>query len=154
MLGGVQARTIPGPALRFHCSACGCGDASARTFQYGERATLLHVVPLSPYTETNYVKCENCGESFVSDVSVFDLPNYTPDQIAGVLHRRISLVVLTLTICGILLFVFPIVGLAVNVIALILNWRRRGHWTRKVSWIGTVLSVPTTALAIIAIAIG
>jgi hypothetical protein len=112
------------------------------------------LVPLSPYTETNYVKCENCGESFVSDVNVFDLPNYTPDQIADILRRRISLVVLTLTICGILLFVFPVLGLALNVIALILNWRRKGHWTRAVSWVGTILSVPSTALAVIALALG
>ena len=140
LLIGAECRKTPGPTLTFRCPACGCDQASASSYQYGERAVLLHAIPVSPYTETNYVKCSQCSELFVSEVSVFDLPQYAPHELPRLLRRRVPLVPATLAVCGILLFPFPVIGLLVNGIALLLNWRRPRHWTRTMSWVGTLMA--------------
>jgi hypothetical protein len=105
--------------------------------------------PVSPYTETNYVKCGNCSELYVSKVSVFDLPGHSGEELVRLLGRRIPLIPLTLRICGVLLFAVPVIGLGVNATALLLNWRRRRHWTRTVSLIGTIAALfPTVAFTL------
>jgi hypothetical protein len=154
MLGGIETRKINGPSLTINCCACGLSDAVAISFQYGERATVLHVVPASPFTETNYVQCGNCGELFVSRISVFDLPNRSSEELSTLLIRRVGLVPLTLTVCGIVLFFVPVIGLIVSLLALMLTWRRRGHWSLKVSIVGALLSLPFTACGLALLAIG
>jgi len=140
MLGGVESRTIPGPSVPFACKVC---DAlgHATTYQYGERATILPYVPVSPWTETNYVRCENCGELFVVRMSVFELPAYSPEQVQALVSRRVGLIPIALAMFGFLLFWAPGIGIVLNGIALLLNWRRRRHWTRIISLVGFALSV-------------
>jgi hypothetical protein len=149
MLDGVESRTIAGPELTFDCLACGQVKVRAESFQYGERATLLHFVPVSPYTETNYVKCTHCGELFVSETSVFDLPTISYNELANHIAWRVPLIPLTLSICGALLFFVPVIGLGVNVIALLASWGRPRHWTRKLSLVGTLFAVPPTVLFVV-----
>ena len=139
MLIGVQSRTTPGPTLRLRCPVFGSEEGLASSYQYGERVMLLHTIPVSPYTEVNYVKCGHCSESFVSDVNVFELPLYPADVLPGLLRRPVPLVAVTLVVCGILLLLFPIIGLLLNGVALLVTWRRR-HWTRTVSMVGTALA--------------
>jgi hypothetical protein len=148
MLGGVESRTIPGPPLRLSCFACDCDDAPATSYQYGERAKFLFA-PVSPFTETNYVKCGNCGELYVSSTSVFKLSHLGPKELSTLLYRRIPLIPLSMAILGVLLCAVPVIGFGVNLIAMVMNWKRRKHWTGFVSTIGAALSIlPTVAFLI------
>ena len=104
------------------------------------QTTVLLFIPVSPYTETNYVRCDARGELFVSDMSVFDLPNCSGDEVRRSLKRRVSPIIMTLAIGGLLLCVLPIIGLAVSGLALLLTWRGNRHWTRSMSIVATVIS--------------
>lgn len=145
---GNEARTIPGPPVTIHCPGCGRDEAPASTYQYGERANLLGLIPASPFTETNYVQCGQCGELFVSRVSIFELPRYGPDDLRALLRRRPSPIMIALVMSGVILIVIPGFGLVWNVIALVLSWRRGLHWTGIVSLIATFLSGLVTALSL------
>jgi len=130
------------------CKACGGKGILATTYQYGERATILHLIPASPFTETNYVKCGNCGELFVSRLSVFELAK-TSAELDSLLGWRVPLISLTLTIGGLILCPVPGIGLVVNVLALLLSSSRPKHWTCTASTIGAVVAVVLTGLYII-----
>jgi hypothetical protein len=140
MWTGVETRTIPGPTITLRCPACGRDNARASSYKYGERILLFHLIPVSRYREIDYVKCAECAEQFISDIDVFDLTQYTYNELPHFLKRRIPLVPAFLALTGILLFFFPIVGLLINGVSLLLNARRPHHWARTLSRIGFVLA--------------
>jgi hypothetical protein len=137
---GIESRTIPGPAIQFRCPACDAEDASATTFQYGERLILLHLIGISSFSEHNYVQCGQCRGKFVSSVSVFELPNYERDEIAGLLRWHVSPILVTLMLAGILFIPIPGAGLVLNGLLLACNWRRHRPWIRAITLAATILS--------------
>ena len=143
MLEGVQSKSVAGPNLRMRCSVCDM-LTSATSFQYGERLTLFHLIPLSPWTETNYVQCVTCRQQFVSSIRVCDLPTYDPDTLGSLLIRRVGLVPCALALLALLLSPFPMVGLLLGAIALAVNWRRPRHWTRTISRVAFAVACLTT----------
>jgi hypothetical protein len=152
MLEGVQSRSVAGPNLRMRCSVCDM-LTNATSFQYGERLTLFHLVPLSPWTETNYVQCETCRQQFVSSIRVGDLPGYDPDTLGSLLIRRVGLVPCALALLALLLSPLPLIGLLLGGIALAVNWRRPRHWTRTISSVALVLACLTSIALLLLFAI-
>jgi hypothetical protein len=146
MLSGVDSRTLAGPSIVIHCAACNVPDAPATTYQYGERLAILHVIPLTPYSQTNYVKCERCGEAFVSPIALTELPYLEPGELHRLLRRRVGLVEMFLAVAAIILSWIPFVGLVMSLIALAVNGWRKNHWTRPVSRVAAVISVVVTGL--------
>lgn len=140
MLEGVQSRTTEGPALVLRCSVCD-KQTSATSFQYGERLTLFHLIPLSPWTETNYVRCDSCRQLFVAPgVSILELPSYDPETLGSLLIRRVGLVPTALAVLGLLFSPAPIIGFVLAGIALAVNWQRPRHWTRVISVVAFIMA--------------
>lgn len=133
MLNGVQGRTINGPTIVINCPACGAERVDADTFEYGERLTLLHVVPLTPFSRNFYVKCGKCSEQFSSPIAPAELEYLLPNELQAVLRRHVGLVPAFLAIVGLLLSPLPIIGLVMAIISLAVNGFRQKHWTRFVS---------------------
>ena len=77
------SRTINGPTITIHCTACGGRNVAATSYNYGEAAALFHVVRLSPYTSTNFVRCMNCGERSVTPIAMDELSRYSSDELFG-----------------------------------------------------------------------
>ncbi len=130
---GADTCTWTGPSIVIHCAACDATDVPAETFEYGERVALLHVVPITPYVRTNYVKCTRCGEQFVSPIALSELPYLHPDELDKLLRRRVGLIPQFLAFAAIILSWVPMIGLLMSLIALAANWSRKKHWTRNVS---------------------
>jgi hypothetical protein len=144
-MDSVQSRTIEGPELPFHCLACDKGG-QARSYQYGERVTLLHLVPLSPFTNTNYVQCRHCGETYVSPIPLSELPYLTTDELNRLLGRRVGLVPMFLAVVAFLFSPLPGIGLVLALISFFLNGFRPKHWTRLLSRIALAIASVCTVL--------
>jgi hypothetical protein len=141
---GADTCTWAGPSIVIHCAACDELAAQAETYEYGERVTLLHVVPITPYIRTNYVRCTHCGEQFISPIPLSELPYLQPDELHQLLRRRVSLIPQFLAVVGIILCWVPIIGLIMALLALFTNWSRKKHWTRIVSRVAVVIALITS----------
>lgn len=146
MVYGVDSRSVAGPQVVMHCAACDVPDAPATTYQFGERLAILHVIPLTPYTQTNYVRCDRCGETFVSPIALSELPYLEPGELHRLLRRRVGLVELFMAVAAIILCWIPFLGLIMGLIALAMNGWRKNHWTQPVSRAAAVISVIVTGL--------
>jgi hypothetical protein len=146
MLYGVQSQTAPGPSLTIHCAACNVPDAPATTYQFSERVAILHVIPVTPFMRTNYVKCDRCGEAFVSPIALDELPYLEPEELHQLLRRSVGLVEMFMAVAAIILSWIPFLGLIMALIALALNGWRKNHWTRPVSRAAVVIAVIVTGL--------
>ena len=141
----LSSRTIDGPAITIHCTACGGRNVAATSYNHGEAADLFGVLRVSPYTSTNYVRCGNCRELFVTPIAIHELPWYSPEELSAYLRRRVSLIAQFFAVASLVLFFTPL-GLALSSISLLLNWRRPGHWTWRASQISVTLALVAHAV--------
>lgn len=146
MLGDVDSCTWAGPAIEIHCAACDVANAPAETYEYGERLTLLHIVPITPYRRIKFVKCNCCGELFISPIPLDDLPFLHNGELYRVLRRHVPLVPKFLALTAIILCWIPMLGLIMAALALAMNGWRKKHWTRIVSRAAMVIAVITSGL--------
>lgn len=89
---------------------------------------------------TTWVRCSACGYDLYSKVGAEQLRGHTPEELQGVVVRRVSLISKFFAIAAIALCWAPVMGLVLSAVALALNWKNPG-WLRKMSIIALVIGV-------------
>jgi hypothetical protein len=135
----VTTESIPSGETRIHCPSCGQRDIVARIFAKRETAKAFLVIPFLRKT-TWYVVCAGCGTELYSRLNADELSWRTPDDLADSIYVRVSLIRKTLALLSLVMGIFPLVGLAFGVIAVVANRKSRG-WPRGVSYLGLGLAV-------------
>lgn len=130
-----------GRDIIINCPKCGTHGAKAVSYD------LLETVNVVIRHRTTWVKCLTCGAKLYSKRPADELIGRSPEELARIVVARVSLIAKVFAILAIATCIFPMVGLAVGVVATIVNWRIEG-WLRKLSISGAVVSLLMTALVL------
>ena len=115
------------------CPACGERQVEARPYHhdiYNELGLLID--------RTSWVECSRCKAQLHSRIDALELRALSVQERNAAISVYIPLVARALALISVLISVFPFVGIAVAVIALMAN-RRPGLW-RTLSWLGVGIS--------------
>ncbi len=126
-----------GRDIVIHCPACRQENVPAVSYdlqehQYGVSHT------------TTWVKCLACGTHLYSKVGPAGLMGKSPEELAGVVVFRLSLIGRATAVLAIGLCLFPWVGMGMALLATLINWRTRG-WPKPLSRVALAISVVPTA---------
>jgi hypothetical protein len=123
-----------------NCPVCQGEPVTASAWEVRERLALMHLIPIGPVQVTTFVKCPKCRQTFLSQVSLPELHELAPDQIANAIRARESLPAQLFAALSVLMFWVPVVGSGIGLIAVLWN-RKSASWTRTTSIVGFVLSL-------------
>lgn len=140
----VESQAVDGPEIEIDCPACGAQRTLATSQRVTEKLRLLHFIPLLTMRH-NYVWCKACQKKLVSSLDVEELAHRSPTDISAHLSGDVSLVAKFMAIVGVVLFIVPIVGVLLALIAFLLS-RNSPGWVRTTSIVGLVLGGLATAL--------
>lgn len=134
-----ESVTTAGPVVRINCPKCNAKSVPAETFEQVDDLLLFYFIPMGRMRNT-FVRCSKCKKQSISRVRTDEIQNYSAEALEPYLVARVPLICQFLAVASVLLFFFPIVGLAMGVIAVLANLKTAG-WPKIVSWIGGGLSV-------------
>ena len=132
---------VASPQLLINCPRCGARGVPGLPYDYVERHHGIAVM------KTTWVKCTACQSQLYSKVRANELYGRSPDELAGVIVYRAPAALIRnfFAIAALVLGIFPMVGLAVAIPAVILNWRQ-ARWAKIISLVGLVFAVLVTGM--------
>ena len=134
----------PGPDLVINCPACHNRDASATTYDQRIQERIWGLIPVND-TSSTWVVCTECNAILRSRVTAAKLKGKTADELSDQMYFDAGLVPKVLAMIGIVLAIFPFVGLVMAAIALFMN-RKSPTWARMISVVALILSLLTSGL--------
>jgi hypothetical protein len=140
-----EDQTTPGPEVMIVCPVCR-ERGVAETSDHRHRAFFLGLIPFIDSRWTSVV-CPNCKRTLHSKVKAIELAVLPPERVAAAISHRASFLKASLAIIGLLVALFPFVGLAFGLLGLLVNWRHRG-WTKKVCYVAVVVGAAITVVAL------
>ena len=144
-----KSRRTAGPTVPINCPHCKGNSVRAESFEQVDHVMLFHVIPLFRLRNT-FLKCTSCGRMSIAKLSIDELKGYSCDAISQFIVAYVPLVNRFVPIASVLLCWAPVVGLALGVFGIILN-RKTNGWLKRISWIGTALSVVPTIFSLVAL---
>ncbi len=129
----------PGPDLVIDCPVCHSRQVPAATYEERTREKLYGLLQVND-VQRSCVVCSNCGIALRSRLPVAELEGKAPDELADLIFVEASFLQKALAVIALVVALFPIVGLAVAAIALLVN-RKMPSWPRTVSYVATGVSL-------------
>jgi len=138
-LSSIRWTRTPGPAIRFMCPRCN-KTTGGESFTRRDQFYLLHFIPLFA-TNNTYVTCSTCKMALLSSLSAQELAQHKGMDVTNYLRPAYSLVTTVVVIAGFLLFMIPIFGLVMPVIATIATWKHPGGWRKALARVSVGLAI-------------
>jgi hypothetical protein len=130
----VEQERIPRGNLFINCAKCGAQNVAASCYDLRENVNVII------RNTTAWVTCSACGTDLYSKFPSDQIIGRSAEELGGIIIWRVSLVGRFLAILSVCLGILPIVGLAIAVAAIALNWRHRG-WPKILSIVGLGLAL-------------
>ncbi|MCE9530054.1 MAG: hypothetical protein K8T89_02785 [Planctomycetes bacterium] len=119
-----------GPIVTIDCPVCHEQEVEAKTYNMLQRDGIIS-------NFTSWVVCPECRSHLLSSRDVNELPNLSREELQETISEYFPLVNRAFAVLSLLLGLIPFLGLAIGVLAVLLN-RRPSRWHR-LSRIGFII---------------
>jgi hypothetical protein len=148
----VITQDTPAGTTQIHCPVCHGQNLPGEIIESQETLMENLVVPVARHT-TWWVVCSRCKTRLYSRQNAAELQGKTPDDLAGLVYYRVSLVHQFLAVAAVVLAITPGLGVIMGLIAWFVN-RKTPGWPQRLSkyalWTAVFLHVAFVVYVFIA----